>query len=300
LETYAAVDIGSNAIRTLILKKDDNGVLTIVKKDRAPVRLGSDVFNIGFISEEKRYKIIETFVKINDLLVKYQVTKTRACATSAMREAQNGKLIIEQIKQNTGISIELIDGDTEAKLIHNAVQSELHLDKRLSVLIDIGGGSTEFTISENELLISCKSFPIGAVRLLKYPNFFELSNAINAQLLEAQQYITSIIGNRKVEAMVGTGGNFRRLGKINRKISGKTFTNFMNIDEVENVFGELNKLSHDERVKKFDLSDDRADVIIPAALLIKSIAHMLEVKGIYIPKVGLKEGIALSITNIPL
>lgn len=297
MDVFAAIDIGSNAIRVLILKRDDLGNLTVLKKERLSLRLGSDVFNLGHITEEKRYKINEIFVIINDLLVKYKVTKIRACATSAMREASNGLIIKEQLEKNTGIKIELIDGDTEAKLIHNAVQSELHLDKKLTVLVDIGGGSTEFTISQNETLISCKSFPIGAVRLLNYPNFFELTNAINSQLNEVLKYINSVTQGQKIEAMVGTGGNFRRLAKINRKISGKTFTNYVTLNEVEIVFSELNKLTHDERVKKFELSDDRADVIIPAALLIKSIASMLEVKGIYTPNVGLKEGIALSLIN---
>jgi exopolyphosphatase/guanosine-5'-triphosphate,3'-diphosphate pyrophosphatase len=297
LEVFAAIDIGSNAIRTLILKKEDNGHLTILKKSRASLRLGSDVFNLGHITNEKAAQMCKIFEEIQQLLDLYQVKKIRACATSAMREADNGNEVKLQIENKTNFKIELIDGDLEAKLIHNAVLSELHLEKKLSILVDIGGGSTEFTVSENGNLLSCKSFPIGAVRLLNYPNFFELSLAINFQILKAKEYLSTIIANRKIDAFIGTGGNFRRIGKINQKISGKAFVDYVSTEQMENVFQALNSLSHIERVQKFGLSDDRADVIIPAALLIKNINDMLDVSGIYIPKVGLKEGIALSLLN---
>jgi exopolyphosphatase/guanosine-5'-triphosphate,3'-diphosphate pyrophosphatase len=271
--------------------------LTILKKSRASLRLGADVFNLGHITEDKKAQMCTIFEKIQKQLALYQVKKVRACATSAMREADNGIDVKLLIEKNTNIVIEMIDGDTEAKLIHNAVQSELHLERKLSVLVDIGGGSTEFSVSENGKLISCKSFPIGAVRLLNYPNFFELSLAINFQLLKAKEYLNTVIGDRKIDAFVGTGGNFRRLGKINQKISGKAFVDYMTTEQIENVFQALNSLNHNERVQRFGLSEDRADVIIPAALLIKNINDMLEVPGIYIPKVGLKEGIALSLLN---
>jgi len=212
-----------------------------------------------------------------------------------MREAHNGLIIKQLILQNTGIDIELIDGDQEAFLVHEAVQSELHLDKKLTIMVDIGGGSTEFTISENEKIISCKSFSIGAVRMLQIKNADELSSFINKNVNEALQFINSKVGNRKIEAMVGTGGNFRRLGKINRKLIGKTFLNYIPTHDLQNICQELQKLTHIERVKKFDLSDDRADVIVPAAVFIEKIANRLEVNGIYLPKVGLKEGILLSI-----
>ena len=118
---------------------------------------------------------------------------------------------------------------------------------------------------------------------------------IENNLVEAKKFIETIIGKRKIEKMIGTGGNFRRIGKINRKLSGKNFVNYMTTKEVDQVYEELSKLTHNERVKKFDLSDDRADVIVPAVFFIQRIATMLETSGIYIPKVGLKEGILLSL-----
>lgn len=297
METVAVIDIGSNAIRTLVAKIDHTGKFIILKKLRSSIRLGEDVFNHGLIGEEKRNRILKTFLEIKDVLVEFQVVRVKACATSAMREATNGLSIKQEIEELTNIKIDLIDGDLEAKLIHDAVQSELHLDKKLTILVDLGGGSTEFTISQNEKLIACKSFNIGSVRLLKHSDQFSLSNSIMSQLSEVKQFIESVIGQNQVEALVGTGGNFRRLGKVSKKLSPKTFSNYMTLDEVQTAYAELNKLTHNERVKKFDLSDDRADVIVPAAFLIKNIIYMLNVSGIYIPKVGLKEGILLSLIN---
>ena len=222
------------------------------------------------------------------------MNKVKACATSAMRDSRNGPQLIQQIKELTNIQIEIIDGDTEATLIHHAVQSELHLDKRLALIVDIGGGSTEFTLSQNEKLIACKSINIGSVRMLELQDPNALLEYINKNIDSAEIFIKSIISNQKIDVIVGTGGNFRRLAKINKKLSSKAFANYMTIDEVSKANQELTSLSHDMRVKKFDLSDDRADVIVPASLLIKQIVSRFECAGIYTPKVGLKEGLLLS------
>lgn len=295
METVAVIDIGSNAIRSLIATIDNDAHFVILKKLRYSIRLGADAFKDHQISEVKSKQMLTIFQELSSEIKKHKVNKIKACATSAMRDSKNGPQLIQQIKDLTNIQIEIIDGDTEAALIHQAVQSELHLDKRLALIVDIGGGSTEFTLSQNEKLIACKSINIGSVRMLELKEPQELLKYINQNLDLAEQFIKTVINNNQLEVIVGTGGNFRRLAKINKKLSSKAFANYMTIDEVTKANDELTQLSHDMRVKKFDLSDDRADVIVPASLFIKLIIQRFQCKGIYTPKVGLKEGILLSL-----
>ena len=294
MDIVAAIDVGSNAVRTVIAVVKDDHELVVLKKSREPLRLGEDVFSHGSIGHAKIKQAEDIFLKIKDQLKRFQVDRVKAVATSAMRDAKNGDDLRILIEHQTGITIEAIDGDTEAKLIHEAVHSELDLSNKLAVFVDIGGGSTEFTISKNKQLIACRSFNIGAVRLLEHSDLNILSSSIAIQMLEVKIFLDQYIKNQKIDALVGTGGNFRRLGKINKKITGKNTEEYLTLSEIESVSKELQTMSHKDRVKKFEISDDRADVIIPAADLIRQIVVMLKMDGVFLPKVGLKDGILLS------
>jgi exopolyphosphatase/guanosine-5'-triphosphate,3'-diphosphate pyrophosphatase len=294
LSTFAAIDIGSNAIRAVIADVKNQNEFVITKKFREPLRLGEDVFGQGAIGPAKIKQAEDLFKKLSDIFQKNKVDKVKAVATSAMRDAKNGNEVKNLIQKQTGINIELIDGDSEAKLIHEAVKLELDLKNKLAVVVDIGGGSTEFTISKNSKLINCRSFNMGAVRLLDHQDLFSLSNAISLQMIEMRAYLDEHIKGQKVDILIGTGGNFRRLGKIKKKITEKGSEEYATLSDIHKVFNELNGLSHKERVKRFEMSDDRADVIIPAVFLIGHIVYMLKTEGIHLPNVGLKEGILLS------
>jgi exopolyphosphatase/guanosine-5'-triphosphate,3'-diphosphate pyrophosphatase len=293
MERIAAIDLGSNAVRALIAEVE-NGRYEILKKLRQPLRLGEDVFTKGMIGSNKLKEAENLFHEMHEQFEKYKVQRVRALATSAMRDAKNSKDLQAIIQKEFGISIETIDGDTEAKLIHEAVSRELDLKDKLAVLIDIGGGSTEFTVSKNNKLIHCKSFNMGAVRLLEHQDVFTLSNAVTLQMIEIQEYLKEHIKNQKIDIVIGTGGNFRRLGKIKKKLTQKGSDEYVNLQDIVKVYNELIKMDHKERVKKFEMSDDRADVIVPAVFMIGHIVTMLKAEGIFLPDVGLKEGILLS------
>lgn len=294
MSLYAAIDVGSNAIRGIIADVNSKGTFEITKKIREPLRLGEDVFRRGSISSQKIKEAEDIFEKIGDQLSKSKVDKTKILATSAMRDAKNSKELITSIKNKTGLSVETIDGDTEAKLIHDAVHLELDLKEKLAVLVDIGGGSTEITISKNKKLVHCRSFNMGAVRLLDHTDLFSLSEAICLQMVEMKDYLNEYVKNQKIDLMVGTGGNFRRLGKIKKKMTERDSAEYAKLEDIHQVFNVLNSLSTKERAKKFEMSDDRADVILPSTFMIGHLVKILKVDGVYIPNVGLKEGILIS------
>ncbi len=297
MSIYAALDIGSNAVRAVIADVKSEHDYTIIKKIREPLRLGEDVFSLGTIGPNKMKKAEELFLKIHEQFEKYKVDTVKAFATSAMRDAKNGNELKNLVQKTTGIAITTIDGDTEAKLIHEAVGQNLNLKDKLAVLVDIGGGSTELSISKNGKLVHCRSFNIGAVRLLEHKDLFSLSNAITLQMIEMKSYLDEHIKNNKVDILVGTGGNFRRLGKVKKKITDKGSEEYVTLTDVQRVFNELNGISIKDRVKRFEMSEDRADVIVPATFMIGHILYMLKVDGIHLPDVGLKDGILMSMLH---
>lgn len=297
MSTYAAIDVGSNAIRGIIAEVDSKGTFEITKKIRESLRLGEDVFKRGAISSQKMKDAEEIFSKISDQLVKNKVDNVKVLATSAMRDAKNSKELISIIKSKTGLTVEPIDGDTEAKLIHDAVNLELDLKDKLAVLVDIGGGSTEITISKNKKLVHCRSFNMGAVRLLEHTDLFSLSEVICLQMVEMKDYLDQYIKNQKIDLMVGTGGNFRRLGKIKKKMTERDSAEYAKLEDVHQIFNTLIGMTIKERAKRFEMSDDRADVILPATFMIGHLIKILKIDGVYIPNVGLKEGILMSMIH---
>jgi exopolyphosphatase / guanosine-5'-triphosphate,3'-diphosphate pyrophosphatase len=292
-EALAAIDLGSNALRAIIVRKTGNKV-EVIKSIREPLRLGEDVFNNGMISPEKMERTEEAFIKLLHTFAEYNVTEARAMATSAMRDSRNGSLLAKRILHTTGIDIETIQGNEEAQIIFNAVQSQLPLQKKTAVLMDIGGGSTELIVVKDGRILGVNSFNVGTVRLLRYKNQQELEVRINLQLQKMMRFINHLLGNKKPQIFVGTGGNLRRIGKIRKKTLGKPSSEVALFDEIAHMEEAIFSMSYVDRIRSLELDQNRADVILPAIMLTHHLMKKLGMNKIHLPKVGLKEGIILS------
>ncbi|NRD21447.1 exopolyphosphatase [Winogradskyella eckloniae] len=287
IQKYAAIDIGSNAVRLLIsniIEQDDEPV--IFKKNslvRIPIRLGADVFLNGEISEYNQQRMLDTMMAFSLIIKSHGVMRYKACATSAMREAKNSDGLTKKIAESCGINIEIIDGDEEAAIIAATdLQSFINPNKTY-LYVDVGGGSTEFSIIHNGDKKQSKSFKIGTVRLLndivKNETWLELESWIKTH---TKQY-------EKIE-LIGSGGNINKIFKISGKDAGKPLTYFY----LTSYYKMLQNYSYEERITKLNLNQDRADVIIPATRIYLSAMKWSGAKDIYVPKIGLSDGIIKS------
>ena len=288
IKKYAAIDIGSNAVRLLIANIiEEKGKEARFKKSslvRVPIRLGSDVFLNQHISEFNKDRMLDTMQAFKLLMKTHKVEKYKACATSAMREAENSKEIAGLIYKKTGIRIDIIEGEEEAAIIA-ATDLHSYIDKSKTYLyVDVGGGSTEFTVINNGKSVTSKSFKIGTVRLLndivKKETWLELETWIK---LNTRFY-------DKID-VIGSGGNINKIFKISGKPIGKPLTYFY----LTSYYNTLQSYSYEERITELDLNQDRADVIIPATRIYLSSMKWSGAKDIYVPKIGLSDGIIKSI-----
>jgi exopolyphosphatase/guanosine-5'-triphosphate,3'-diphosphate pyrophosphatase len=293
--TLMSIDLGSNALRASIARVEKNN-LTVLYNQRLPLRLGEEVFTHGFISPHKKQKTIEAFLSLFYLCIEYGVTEVSAVATSAMREAKNSGEIIDEINFLTGIQIELISGQREAKLLFKACSNVIDFKNKPAILIDIGGGSTEITLVEHNQRKASRSFPVGTVRLLKHTNRDFLLNRIRTEVKEMEKFIENYLSIKKINLFVGTGGNLRRIGKMRKKILHKPETE-CSYEEVSHMTQTLHAMTYIERIRKLELDQDRADVIVPATMIIERLMKNLNLKKIQLPKVGLKEGLFLEMLN---
>lgn len=291
--TYGAIDLGSNAMRAIIARRRGNE-LKVIKSFRVPLRLGEDVFNGGFISDRKMEETEHAFIDLFHAFAGYGVTEVRAMATSAMRDAINGPLLAERILNSTGIDIEIIRGKEEARLICEAVSSQLDFRDHSVLLMDIGGGSTELTLIRKGEIVGVKSFNVGTVRLLHYKNQVELEKKINFELERMLGFIREHFDKKKPQFFVGTGGNLRRIGKIRKKTLGRPTSLLATFSEISHMEDIILSMSYVDRIRGLELSDNQADVILPATMLTQKLMHKLKLAEILLPKVGLKEGILLS------
>lgn len=292
-EAIAAIDLGSNALRASIALKTPEGV-EVVKNVRVPLRLGEDVFASGMISDEKMNLTEEAFIRLLHLFTEYNVTDARAKATSAMRDSKNGPLLARRILKTTGIEIETITGQDEARMIFSAVKNQLPMKGKTALLMDIGGGSTELITVKNEEIVGIHSFQVGTVRLLRYKNQEELELRIRLQVQKMLRFIEQHLGKKKPDLFVGTGGNLRRIGKIRKKVLGKETSQLALFREVNHMEEIIFSMSYVDRIRRLELDQNRADVILPAIMLTKILMEELKLDKIHLPKVGLKEGIILS------
>ena len=280
----AAIDIGSNAARLLITEvtenESGNPVFNKLNLVRVPLRLGFDVFETGTISKQKVGMILQTMKAYRHLLNAYEVVHVLACATSAMRDAKNAADIVRKIKFETGISIEIISGDKEAGFVFENHVAE-KMDKEHSYLyIDVGGGSTELSFFSNGILASKKSLNIGTIRLLK--NMVNESNW--DEMKEAIKNFTK--GHKEVIA-IGSGGNINKIFSMSGRKEGKP----LSLELLRDYYKELNLIPLKERIEKFSLKEDRADVIVPALQIYINAMRWAGAELIYVPKIGLADGL---------
>ncbi len=281
--TLAAIDIGSNAARLLIMEViENNGVAEFNKLNlvRVPLRLGFDVFEEGFISKSRIGMIMQTMKAYNHLINVYGVTRVLACATSAMRDASNSEDIIRKVKLETGIGIEILTGDLEASIIYeNHIAENMNTDNSY-MYIDVGGGSTELTIYSDGKLAYKHSFNIGTIRLLK--------NKVNDDAWnEMKDAIKSNLKGLKKLVAIGTGGNINKVFSISKKKDGKP----LSIDLLKDYYKELSAVPLQERIRLYKLREDRADVIVPALQIYLNVMRWADAIEIYVPKIGLADGL---------
>jgi exopolyphosphatase/guanosine-5'-triphosphate,3'-diphosphate pyrophosphatase len=280
---YAAIDVGSNAVRLLIadITYNDNGFgfkkNTLV---RVPLRLGDDAFLDHKISDRKIEDLLKTMSAFKNLMEVYQVTKYLACATSSMREAKNGEQIIELVREKAGIELEIIEGQREANIIYaNHIEDDLDIKKNY-LYIDVGGGSTELSVFVNKVPVASKSFDIGTIRILDNQDKEETWEEMRLWVKEQTKYHKNLAG-------IGTGGNINKLYRMANEKEGMPLT-FL---KLKSLYNQLNSHSLKERIQVFGLNPDRADVIIPAAEIFITLMKWTGIKQVYVPRVGMVDGI---------
>lgn len=284
ISKYAAIDIGSNAIRLLIanvIEQPDKP--TLFRKNalvRVPIRLGEDVFLQGEISEKNIQRMEDAMQAFKLLINAHQVVKYRACATSAMRDASNGATLAKDLYEKTKINIEIIDGAEEAAIIAATdLQKYIHEDKTY-LYVDVGGGSTELTVYHKSMIIQSRSFKIGTVRLLN-------DQVSSLEWDEMRLWIKEYCSKYTQLDLIGSGGNINKVFKLSAKKPGKTLS-FLYLTQ---LYKELMSMSYEERILQLELNPDRADVIIPAMRIYLQAMKTSRAKQIVVPKIGLADGI---------
>jgi exopolyphosphatase/guanosine-5'-triphosphate,3'-diphosphate pyrophosphatase len=280
----AAIDIGSNAARLLIAEasvyKDGTVDYTKLTLLRIPLRLGFDVFSTGVISDKKKKKLQDTIRIYKMLMDIYEVQSYKACATSAMRDAANGKDIMKEIKADTGIAIDIITGMEEATILY-----ETHIADNLNnvnsyLYIDVGGGSTEVTLFAGGQTVFKESFNIGTIRMLN-------DQVTEEQWEHMKWYIKTHVKDYQPLEAIGTGGNINKIFSLSKRKEGKPLP----LELIKDYHKELSASTVEERMHLYNLRSDRADVIVPALQIYSSIMRWAGAEEIYVPKIGLADGL---------
>lgn len=284
-KTYAAIDIGSNGARLLIKRFDDNAPefdrIKRILFIRVPLRLGKDVFTLGKISKEREVMMMHMMKGFKHFMLLNQVDDYRACATAAMRDAENGKKIMKSIMQETGIKLEIIRGEEEARLLCNNVIEQTNSKSGSYAYVDVGGGSTEISLLHDGVLAESHSFNIGTLRMLSG----KVTNATKYQMRGMlDMYAEEFPGAQ----IIGSGGNINKLFKLTHN---KNDEKVIKVSELREIYEELAQLNEEERKEKYGLKDDRVDVIIPAAEIFLMVASGLKCDAIYVPNISLADSI---------
>jgi len=284
IKKYAAIDIGSNAMRLLIanIVEQDGKEPQFNKSSlvRVPVRLGQDAFTVGEITEENIERMVDSMKAYKLLMKVHKVERYMACATSAMREAFNGKEVADIIERESGVKIEIIDGKKEAAIIASTDLHHLVKTDQTYLYVDVGGGSTEFSLFANGKIVASKSFKNGTVRLLN-----NMVNDIVWQ--EIEKWIKAVTEPYETVTLIGSGGNINKLFKMSGKQQEKPLSFFY----VNSQYQYLNSLSYEQRISELGLNPDRADVIIFATRIYLNAMKWSGARNIYVPKIGLSDGI---------
>ena len=291
----AAIDIGSNAVRLAIANHTHSGVY-VSYLSRQPVRLGSSVFSMGSVNGETYSELKGALLEFRNQMENYNVASWRAVATSAMREATNSKSIVDRLRRETGLAIEIISGQEEARLVSLGISKKLDLSQGRYLLIDIGGGSIELVAVVNGKIMKKKSYKIGVVRILelhrKKGGEFEdwLPKFVEDEVCGFFDEISSL------KNAVGTGGNMDRFIKLKSFVSNESEM-FLMAGEMEKMSEMLSQVNYKERIVKFCLKSDRADVIVPAALITNRIMALAGSVKLHLPQVGLKDGLLCELSR---
>ncbi len=284
IKKYAAIDIGSNAMRLLVSNiVEQEGKEPQFNKSslvRVPIRLGQDAFTVGEITEENIERMVDAMKAYKLLMKVHKVEKYMACATSAMREAYNGREVVELIEQEAGIKIDIIDGKKEASIIASTDLHQFLKPDHTYLYVDVGGGSTEFSLFTDGKIVASKSFKNGTVRLL--------NNMVNEVVWqEIEKWIKSVVEPYESVTMIGSGGNINKLFKL----SGKHQEKPLSYIYVNSQYQLLNSMTYEQRVAELGLNPDRADVIIYATRIYLNAMKWSGSRNIYVPKIGLSDGI---------
>jgi exopolyphosphatase/guanosine-5'-triphosphate,3'-diphosphate pyrophosphatase len=290
IRKYAAIDIGSNAIRLLVhnVIETSGGPPQFFKNAlvRVPVRLGEDSFTRGFISEENALRIRKSLQSFLLLMEVSGVEKYRACATSALREAGNGAKILGDIREELGLEVELIDGKTEASIIAGTDLKDLIRQDKSYLYVDVGGGSTEFTLFSGGRIINSSSFRIGTVRLLK-------DMVTEDDWNELEGWIRGETRGYSKLSIIGSGGNINKLYKMSGRKSGQPLSYIW----LNAQYQFLRSMSYEQRILELGLNPDRADVILPATRIFLLASKWSGAKKIHVPQIGLADGIIKDLYN---
>lgn len=284
IKKYAAIDIGSNAMRLLVCNIiEEDGKETQFSKSslvRVPIRLGQDAFTVGEISMENIDRMVDAMNAFKLLMKVHKVERYLACATSAMREAYNGREVVDIVKKKTTIKIDIIDGKKEAAIIASTDLHYLLKTDQTYLYVDVGGGSTEFSLFSNARMIVSKSFKVGTVRLL--------NNMVPESVWqEIEKWIRINTHDFDSVTLIGSGGNINKLFKM----SGKQNEKPLSYIYLNNQYSILNNMSYEQRISELGLNPDRADVIIPALRVYLNAMKWSNARNIYVPKIGLADGV---------
>lgn len=289
IEKLAGIDIGSNAIRLLIsnvITEIEGKKVSFTKSAlvRVPVRLGADTFTNKFISEENKNRMLKAMEAFKLLMDVHGVHRYKACATSAIREAKNGEAIVSEIFEKTGMQIEIVSGKKEAAIIFSTDLSSIIKNNRSYMYVDVGGGSTEITIFSKGKIVNSKSFKIGTVRLMNKQNSFkEVWESIEVWIKSNTHHLIKPV-------LIGSGGNINKIFKLSGKMEGKP----LSLIYMKAQYQFLKSMSYEDLISELQLNPDRADVIIPATKIYLSAMKWCGAKKIYVPKIGLADGIVKS------
>lgn len=281
----AAIDIGSNGARLLIKNfrttEDGTQQISRVMYMRVPLRLGSDVFTLGKISKERMLMMKHMLKAFKQIMKLNQVDDYRACATSAMRDAENGKKVLNKLRKSTGIDIEIINGREEARLLCNNIVENIGSAKGNYAYIDVGGGSTEISLLHDGALTHSHSYNIGTLRMLGGMVSKETVEKMKADLKRFAKDMPDI-------RIIGSGGNINKLFKLTH---AKRENRYVTVDEIKDLYSKLKVLSVEERIEQYGLKVDRADVIIPAAEIFITAAEALGCDSVQVPNISLADSI---------
>ena len=296
MSTFAAIDVGSNAMRMAIGRFDARGKLNIIATCRAAVRLGRDVFRTGKISPGIMEQGVAAFVEFETMLLEYKVSRYRAVATSALRDATNGSEFIKRVERATGIAVEVISGDEEARLVYRAVAHNVPLKRGTNLLLDIGGGSCEVSLCDRGDIIFAESVNMGTVRLLEMVRGTPKSQPLLERLI--RQYarrvrarLQSIKHHGRISKIIGTGGNIDTLGELRKEVLGESSSRILRRTELRQLLSTVSAMTIQQRINRLGLRPDRADVIVPAMTLLLGIMEEVGVATLAIPKTGLRDGV---------